>query len=177
MGMLTMSGRPLQAQAERAGGGAAVVAARASVAEEAGPSDLPVWSTLSARMMTPLMGDGLRRPTAADRGAARHTGRPRAIVPLYLAMGALQSLDLVSTRRALRAGAREANPLVAPIVGSSATMIALKAGASGAMVYAVERMWKQNRKAALLTLIGTNIGYGALEAHNFALAADGSGAR
>jgi hypothetical protein len=98
--------------------------------------------------------------------------RPRAIVPLYVSMASLQTLDIISTRRALSNGAQEANPIVAPIVGSAGGMIALKAGAAGAMFYIVEQMWKRNRTAAILALIGANIGYGAIVAHNFALAAE-----
>jgi hypothetical protein len=146
-------------------------------ADPSAPSRLPVRSTLPAGMTAPALADRPRSPVPADGDAVRHTGRPRAIVPLYLAMTSLQSLDIVSTRRALSAGAREANPIVAPIVRSQASVIALKAGASGAIIYAVERMWKQNRTAAILTLIGTNIGYGLLVAHNFALAGDGAGAQ
>jgi hypothetical protein len=152
-----------------------VVLANAT-ADEIAPPRVSVRYTLAADWTQPLMasarGDRLLLSPAAEPGAARELGRPRALVPLYLAMTTLQTLDIVSTRRALAAGGREGNPLVAPLAGSAASMIAVKAGMSSLMVYAMERLWKQNRKAAILTLIATNLGYGAIVPHNFVVAAN-----
>jgi len=44
-------------------------------------------------------------------------------------------------------------------------------------IYAAERLWKHNRKAAILMLIGVNVGYAAVVSHNFALAAKAPGTR
>lgn len=92
-------------------------------------------------------------------------------------MAVSQALDFISTRRGLEAGVREGNPLMAPLVGSAGAVIAMKCGVSVVTVYAAERLWKHNRKAAILTLIGVNIGYGAIVSHNFAVAAKASGTR
>lgn len=143
-------------------------------------SRLPVRYTLGGAMtQTLVLADAGERPgrdVQSDSPAARE-GRPRALVPLYISMTALQLLDIVSTERVLGAGGIEANPLVAPLVGSTPKFVALKAGVSGAMIYAVERLWKQNRKAAILMLMGANIGYAAVVSHNFAQAAGASGTR
>jgi hypothetical protein len=148
------------------------------VADRIGASGMPVRYTLGGAMTQtvglPASDERLARTAAPESPAARDMGRPRVLIPLYAAMSSLQALDVVSTHRALASGGVEANPLVAPVVGSVPTMIALKTGMSGAIVYAVERLWKHNRKAAILALIGTNIGYGAIVAHNFAVAANGA---
>jgi hypothetical protein len=96
--------------------------------------------------------------------------RPKALIPLYISLAALQWGDAASTRRGLEAGGREANPLMAPIVGSTTGLFALKAGVSATMIYATERLWKQNRTAAVLMLVVTNLGYAAVVSHNLAIA-------
>ena len=142
---------------------------------------LPARYTLGSGMaqsMALAEGDArLTRIAAADGPVERTVNRPRVVIPLYISMAVLQGLDVVSTRRALMAGGREANPLVAPFVESTPSLFALKAGVYSATVFACERLWKQNRKAAILTLIGTNVGYAAVVAHNLAVAARASGTR
>jgi hypothetical protein len=97
--------------------------------------------------------------------------RPSPLVSLYVSFATLQALDVASTRVALRAGGVEASPLVAPFAGSPLALTAVKAGVAGAMIYASERLWKTNRKAAVLTMIGLNAVYGAAVAHNYRVAA------
>jgi len=96
--------------------------------------------------------------------------RPAPLMSLYVTFAALQALDVASTRMALRAGGRETNPLVAPVAGSPVALTAVKAGAAGAIIYASERLWKKKRKASVLTMIGLNIAYGMVVAHNYGLA-------
>ena len=45
------------------------------------------------------------------------------------------------------------------------------------MIFAREKPWKTNRKAAILTLIGTNVAYAAVVSSNHAFAAHGAGIR
>ena len=47
----------------------------------------------------------------------------------------------------------------------------MKAGVTSATIFATERMWKTNRKAALLTMIALNATYGAIAVHNYRVAA------
>jgi hypothetical protein len=96
--------------------------------------------------------------------------RPAPLVGLYASFATLQALDIASTRMALRTGAVEANPLVAPFARSPLGMTLVKAGVAGAMIYASERLWKTHRKAALLTMIGLNLAYGTAVAHNYRVA-------
>jgi hypothetical protein len=120
--------------------------------------------------LTPAGDPRLARGSVVDLAKAVEISRPKALVPLYASMSALQGLDAVSTWRALGSGGgREANPLMAPVVSSPSSMVALKAGVAGSMIFASERMWKTNRKAAVLLLIGTNVGYAAVVSHNFAV--------
>src|SRR5437868_5644641 len=84
------------------------------------------------------------RGGVVDFSRALEVSRPRVLKPLYISMSALQGLDAMSTWRALAAGGREANPVMAPVVGSPATLVALKAGVAGSMIYATERLWKRN---------------------------------
>ena len=104
------------------------------------------------------------------RPFAQPSTRPAPLVSLYVSFATLQALDVASTRMALRAGGVEANPLVAPIAGSPLAL-AVKASVAGAMIYASERLWKTNRKAAVLTMIGLNAAYGIAVAHNYRMAA------
>jgi hypothetical protein len=136
---------------------------------------LPVRYTFGTGTMQtivlPAIDGRLVRAVNGEPSPTRRLERPNALVPLYASMATLQGLDAVSTWKALAAGGREANPLVAPLVGSPAMLLALKAGVTGSMIYASERLWRQNRKAAVLLLVGTNVGYAVVVSHNLALAA------
>ena len=147
----------------------AVPAPKAAIAAAALPvSYSPGGGTMPT--VTPASDPRLARGSVVDLVKAVQISRPKVLIPLYASMSVLQGLDAVSTVRALGAGGREANPLMAPLVGSPSSMLALKAGVAGSMIYASERLWKQNRKAAVLLLIGTNVGYAAVVSHNFAVA-------
>jgi hypothetical protein len=100
----------------------------------------------------------------------RPDARPTPLVQLYVSLAALQVLDVASTRMALRAGGIEANPIVQSFAGAPLAFVAVKGGAAAAMIYASERLWKKNRKAAVLTMIGLNAAYGAVVAHNYGVA-------
>ena len=120
--------------------------------------------------------DAPPRVTTKPARLADPEERPRLLVPLYSSMATWQALDFISTQRGLKAGAQEGNPLMAPL-GSTGAVIAVKAGVSVMTIYAAERLWKHNRKAAILMLIGVNVGYAAVVSHNFALAAKAPGTR
>jgi hypothetical protein len=140
---------------------------------------LPVRYTLSAGMTQRFGGavSPAHDESAAGSFFTEPAVRPTMLVPLYISMATLQALDVVSTRQAIGAGGTEANPLVAPLSGSPAAMLAMKAGVSAVTILVSERMWRHNRKGALLMLFATNIGYAAVVSHNFALAAHAPGTR
>lgn len=78
--------------------------------------------------------------------------RPAALPVMYAALGALNALDVYSTKRAMDAGALEANPLMQKSTGSSATMLAVKALSTAGTIYFAERAWKKNRKGAVIMM-------------------------
>lgn len=82
--------------------------------------------------------------------------RPAALPAMYAVLGALQAFDVYSTRRALGAGANEANPLMRRAAGNSGAMLAVKALSTAGTIYFTERAWKKNRKGALVLMAALN---------------------
>lgn len=90
--------------------------------------------------------------------------RPAALSALYGTYGALQALDIVSTRRAIASGARESNPLMNG--GHVGTMIAVKAAAGASTIYFTEKLWKKNRIGAVIVMAALNGATAAIVARN-----------
>ena len=93
--------------------------------------------------------------------------RPAALMPLYGSLIALQGLDIHSTRSALGAGGAEANPAMRPVVKNSAAFVAVKAGATAGVIWASEKLWKKNRKAAVIFASVVNVAMAAVVANNY----------
>lgn len=108
--------------------------------------------------------------TAADPLPAwareRAQERPAALQLLYGSYAALQIADVVSTRRALAAGATEANPLMKSAAGSSGAMLAVKAASAAGTIYLAERTWKKHRTGAIVLMAVLNGVSAAIVAHN-----------
>lgn len=96
----------------------------------------------------------------------REVKRPAILPALYVSFGAVQAWDIYTTSAALKNGAREANPVAAQFAGNSAQMIALKAGTTAGTIFFVERLWRQNRAAAVIVLAAINGATAAVAAHN-----------
>jgi hypothetical protein len=92
--------------------------------------------------------------------------RPMILPALYASLGAVQAWDVYSTSAALKAGAIERNPLVAPVAGNSGGMIALKLATAGTTVFFAERLWKKNRVAAIAMMAGINGATAAIAMRN-----------
>jgi hypothetical protein len=90
--------------------------------------------------------------------------RPIALSALYGTYGTLQALDVVTTRRALGAGARELNPMMKG--GNMAAMIAVKTVAGASTIYFTERLWKKNRVGAVIVMAALNGATAAIVARN-----------
>lgn len=116
---------------------------------------------------TAAAGADAPRAAAAPVAVPPALRRPRSLVPLYLSYGALQVLDVASTRRALDAGATEANPLLRGVAGNTGATLAVKAGTTAATVFLVERLWRRNRPAAIVLMAALNGAYAAVVAHNY----------
>jgi len=93
--------------------------------------------------------------------------RPAALPVLYASFAALQALDVHSTQKALARGYTESNPLLEPVSANMPTMLAVKVGATLGTILIVEKLWKRNRAAAIVTMIGLNIGYGLVAGGNY----------
>jgi hypothetical protein len=96
--------------------------------------------------------------------------RPVALMPMYASFATLQMLDYHSTTSAVSGGvAREANPLVQPVVEHPAGFIALKAGATAGIIWASERMWKKHPVGAVVFMVAANSAIAIVVAHNYSV--------
>jgi hypothetical protein len=93
-------------------------------------------------------------PALASWAVLERDKRPATLTTLYGSYAALQVLDVVSTRRALAAGAREINPVMRG--NNMAAMIGVKAAAGAATIYSAERMWKKNKIGAIAVMAALN---------------------
>jgi hypothetical protein len=98
--------------------------------------------------------------------ALRTERRPGALPALYVSFGAVQILDVYSTRRAIDRGAVEANPVMKGFAGSSAAMLAVKSAATALSIYCAEKAWKRNRKVAVVLMAALTGATATVAAHN-----------
>jgi len=89
---------------------------------------------------------------------------------MIASFAALQVFDAVSTRKALSAGASEANPAMGAIAKNSTALFAVKAGSAAATAYFVERMAKTHPRRATIVMVVLNTAYAAVVAHNYSVA-------
>ena len=104
--------------------------------------------------VTPLAGDvdwSSLRPV--EIGALR---RPSVLPALYISFAVLQGFDAYSTTTGLSRGAVEANPMMRGVAGNSAAFWAVKAGSTAATIWFAERLWKNNRVGAIVTMAVAN---------------------
>jgi hypothetical protein len=106
---------------------------------------------------------------SAPSWAIEHPGRrPMALPALYAGYAVAETLDLVSTRRALAAGATETNPLMRG--GNTGAMIAVKAAAGVSTIFFTERAWKKNRVGAILLMVAVDGATSAIAVRNMRMA-------
>jgi hypothetical protein len=97
----------------------------------------------------------------------REERRPPALVPLYFSLIALQVADGVTTFQAVnRHDAHEINPVMRPFATNETALFLVKASSTAGTLFAVEKLWKKNRVAAVLTMIGVNVAYSLVVANN-----------
>ena len=133
---------------------------------QVGASDVAPTSLVAIRLA--IEPQVPRSPSVFAVAPIEEPARPAALMPLYGSLVALQGLDIHSTRRAVGSGAgQEANPAMEPIVRNSAAFIAVKAGATVGVIWASEKMWKKNRKAAVIFASVVNVAMAAIVANNY----------
>ena len=110
---------------------------------------------------------GFNRPAPSPKWMLdRPMSRPAALPAMYASLGALQALDIYSTRKAIGSGAHEANPVMRASSGSATAMLAVKAASTAASIFFTERAWKKNRKGAMILMAVANGVTAAVVANN-----------
>ena len=125
----------------------AVTAAPSLASDEAAKTDAPLQTAIAREAKS-------SQNTLAPWAVVDAQKRPGTLTALYGSYAALQVLDVVSTKRALDAGAREVNPVMRG--NNMAATIAVKAAAGGATIYFAERMWKKNKVGAIAMMAALN---------------------
>ena len=90
--------------------------------------------------------------------------RPVILPVLYGSYGLLQAMDIVSTKKAIAAGAQEANPLAKG--GNLGSTIAIKAGTGAVTFFAAEKLWKKSRVGAIALMVAANGLSAVVVSHN-----------
>lgn len=116
--------------------------------------------------MTLTNAGGVIVPMAPMSTYTPHVERPAILPALYAALGAVQVWDVYSTRAALAAGAREANPTAAPFTQNAGSMLGLKAATTASTIFFAERMWKKNKVGAIVMLVAVNGATAAVSMQN-----------
>ena len=120
-------------------------------------------SVAAALPMTPVAAP------AASIGKIDWAGirRPAVLPALYAGSALLQGYDAYSTMSALKAGGREANPLMKTVVSNPFLFIGVKAAITTTSIMTAERMWRNhNRLGAVAVMVISNGVMAAVAAHN-----------
>jgi uncharacterized protein DUF5658 len=91
---------------------------------------------------------------------------PAFVKKLYAGYAALQLSDGITTTVGLNRNAREANPLLRNVAGSPAALIGVKAAATVATIFTIEKLRERHPVAASLTLIAMNATLAAVTINN-----------
>lgn len=150
-----------------------------SLASTAAAQEPPAWAGLrpiaplpplalpAVFTVAPVAAAAADTPAAPPRLLPPATPRrPAPLVPLYLSFAGLQSLDAITTLRALDNGHQERNPVVGWLAQHPGALVAAKAGVAAGTVYLSERLWKKNRTAAVVLMVALNGAYAAIVANN-----------
>lgn len=109
-------------------------------------------------------------PSGFAQSTSEARKEPSKIVHgLAVSYGALQGLDVYTTRAALERGATESNPLMRPFAGNTAALTAVKAGAAAYTIWALERSSRRHRGAAIAGAVAVNALSAVVVAHNFSV--------
>lgn len=141
-------------------------------AQEADPAPLALLAPATNEQAMPSLlqaapAQSALAPQRASDINAPTPRRPRALVPLYVSFASLQGLDAHSTTRALDRGAQETNPLMRSLAEHPVGLLAVKAGATTAVIYASEKMWKRNRVATVVFMVAANSAMAWVVQHNY----------
>lgn len=129
-------------------------------------SGAAVASAAEKEEMTLTNAGGVIVPMAVMSDYSPKVERPAILPALYVTLGVMQAWDIHSTRTALQAGAREANPTAVAASGNAASLLGLKAATTAGTIFFAERMWKKNKVGAVLMLVAINGATAAVSMQN-----------
>jgi hypothetical protein len=112
----------------------------------------------------------LPRPALVINPMRSRNGSKTALSSLYATTAAMQLLDVDSTLKSLKRGAIETNPLMSGLVKNRAAFAMTKAGIAAATIYAAHHIAKDNKVAAIVTLVAINSAYAMIVKNNYAIA-------
>jgi hypothetical protein len=110
-----------------------------------------------------------RQPVVPVRPKSRFGGTS-LLNSLYASTVVMQGLDVHSTLSAFKAGAGEGNPIMAGVTKNRAAFVATKAAVAAATIFAVKKIAKKNKVAAVITLVVVNAAYALVVKHNYDMA-------
>ena len=140
-----------------------------SVGSPAAAPTLVATAVAEARTLVAAPDQALRTVPAIPAAWTldRPVTRPAALPAMYVMLGGMQAFDIYSTRRAITTGGgQEVNPLLKQAAGNSGTMLAIKAASTAGTIYFAEKMWKKNRKGAMILLAIVNGATAAVAVRN-----------
>ena len=114
----------------------------------------------------PLLHERIRVESVAQASTHSALERPVLLSALYVTYAGVQALDVYTTAQSLRAGGREANPLLAPLSGDLVVVSAVKAASTVGTIYFVNRLWRRHRVTAVILMAGLNGAVGAAASYN-----------
>jgi hypothetical protein len=114
--------------------------------------------------------DPAQSPAPVNPIQPRRTGSTALLNSLYVSTAAMQALDVHSTLAAFRAGAAEANPLMADIAKHRGPFVAVKAAVAASTILAARQIAKRNKVAAVMTMVAVNGAYAMVVRHNYKVA-------
>ena len=106
-------------------------------------------------------------PAPVDPFRLRRAGSAALLNSLYASTAVMQALDVHSTLRAFKAGAVEANPLMADIARNRGAFVAVKAAVATSTILAARQIAKRSKVAAVVTMVAVNSAYAMIVRHNY----------
>jgi Domain of unknown function (DUF5658) len=136
-------------------------------------SDVAITPVLSAEVVATAVAKATDPATDPQRPVDLVFATPKksfGMVPFYVTSAVLQAMDVHSTLRVLELGGREGNPMLAGLVNNRPAFIAVKGAVAAGTIYAVSRIAKHNKIAAMAMSMALNSTYAMVVSHNYKLA-------
>ena len=147
-----------------------VPAAAAQQRTELAPIDFTAALLNNSSMTAVSFTDVEQFPAPVDPVRFRRAGSTALLKSLYASMAVMQALDVHSTLSAFKAGAVEANPLMADVARNRGAFVAVKAAVATSTILAARQIAKRSKVAAVVTMVAINGAYAMIVQHNYKVA-------